>query len=309
MELKLSSLASQKAAGSSAKVIIFFRFFSLIDYHSRQILHRKLYIYTQQLDHSQLSKVRPVNKFLSTVVFIMGSICASTGWAEPTINAVTTNWSPFYADNMPNGGPLAEASVESFKRVGYKMEIKFVPWKRALHLVETGKADVLIGAYKTEDRGKFAYYSKSIIGEASAAIIAQKNSAISFDSLEKLKPYRIGILRGTSVNSTFDAAKNFLKIKENNNETQLIKMLEKGRVDLLAGSQQVFFSEYKMLHPDRAPSNHLKSISILSSEAMHNLFSKKISNGKVLRDAFDKGFKMVIEDGTYEKIMKKHGIK
>ena len=62
------------------------------------------------------------------------------------------------------------------------------------------------------------------------------------------------------------------------------------------------------MYPGRDPKNHLKSITILNSEAMYNIFSTKIKNGKNLRNAFDRGFKMIVEDVTYDKIMKEHGI-
>ena len=248
--------------------------------------------------------------FCLTVCILFFCICVSKGVAEETVNMVTTNWPPFYSEKLLSGGPLTEASSEAFKRVGYKMEIKYIPWKRALSYVEYGKADALLGAYKNEERKKFSYYSESIIGETTTSIIALKDSPITYDSLDSLKRYKIGILIGTSVSKEFDSVKNeFLKIFESSSESQLIKMLENGRVDLIAGSLQVFFSEYKILYPDRDPSNYLKSITILSSEAMYNIFSKKLKNGKDLRDAFDRGFKMIVEDGTFEKIMKKHGIK
>ena len=222
---------------------------------------------------------------------------------------VTTNWPPFFSEKLLNGGPLTEASTEAFKRVGYEIKIIFIPWKRALLYVEDGKADALLGAYKNEERKKVLHFSESIVGDTTTSIIALKDSTIAYDSLDSLKRYKIGILRATSVSKEFDSAKNeFLKTYESNSESQIIKMLESGRVDLIAGSLQVFFSEYKTLYPDRDPSNYLKSITILSSEAMHIIFSKKVKNGKSLRDAFDRGFNMIVEDGTFEIIMKKHGM-
>lgn len=221
---------------------------------------------------------------------------------------VTTNWPPFYSEKMQNGGPLTHISTEAFKRVGYKVKVSFVPWKRAVNQVQTGHSDALIGAYKNEERLKFAYYSESILGEAKSALVARQGNNITFQSMEKLKPYVIGILRGTSVSKKFDSAKSYLGITEHNSESKLIEMLESGRLDLIAGSEQVFFSEYKTLYPERTPSDYLKSIAILNTEAMYNIFSKKIKNGESLRDAFDRGFKMIVEDGTYGKIMMQHGI-
>lgn len=251
-----------------------------------------------------------MKKILCLVICLLFcGIYVSKVVAKQTVNMVTTNWPPFYSEKMLNGGPLTQASFEAFKRVGYEVKIEFVPWKRAINQLKIGKADALLGAYKNEERLTFAYYTKSILGIAKAVIIARKDSQITYDSMEKLTPYIIGILRGTSVSKQFDSAKAYLGISEHSSESKIIKMLESGRLDLIAGSEQVFFSEYKILYPDRTPSHYLKSIKILNSEAMYNVFSKKIKNGKILRDAFDRGFKMIVEDGTFDEIMTQHGIK
>lgn len=221
---------------------------------------------------------------------------------------VTTNWPPFYSENMPNGGPLTQVSIEAFGRVGYQVKIEFVPWSRAIMYVETGKTDALLGAYKNPDRQKFAYFTQSILGKSRASIIARKDSNIVFSSFEELNPFVIGILRGSSVSEKFDLAKGHLGITEHDSEVKLIELLESGRLDLIAGSEQVFFSEYKTRYTNRKPREFLKSIVILNSEPMYNIFSKNTTDGKKLRDAFDLGFSMIVEDGTYHKIMHEHGL-
>lgn len=40
---------------------------------------------------------------------------------------------------------------------------------------------------------------------------------------------------------------------------------------------------------------------------LHNLISRKIANGQDMVDAFNKGLKMIQEDGSYDAILKKHG--
>ena len=180
-----------------------------------------------------------------TLCLLFYGVCVSQVVAQHTVNIVTTNWPPFYSEEILNGGPLTQVSTEAFKSVGYGVKIEFLPWKRALVYVKTGEADALLGAYKNEERKTFAYYTESILGEARSAIIARKGSSITYDSWEKLKPYVIGILMGTSISKKFDSAKGNLGITEHSSEPKLIKLLESNRLDLIAGSEQVFFQNIR----------------------------------------------------------------
>lgn len=231
------------------------------------------------------------------------------GAEEKVVKVAINNWAPFVSQELENYGPLAEVSSTAFGRVGYVMVLKFMPWKRAVSDVAEGRYGGLLGAYFTEERAKLFLYSRNIIGKAETGIITNIDSEIPFNQLTDLSAYKIGLLRGIEISEEFNQHKNQLNLVTVTTEASLIRMLREGRVDMLAGSKQVIFAKYQNLYPGRDPAEDLKMIgNPLAEGLMFMAISRKIPNGEKVRDDFDRGFKMILDDGTYDRIMKKHGL-
>lgn len=65
-------------------------------------------------------------------------------WAGNQKIVVTcTEWEPYTSEKLLNGGFLIELTVESLKRVGYDVEVKYLPWARALDEVKNGRYQAL----------------------------------------------------------------------------------------------------------------------------------------------------------------------
>ena len=230
--------------------------------------------------------------------------------AEDKVVKVAINvWTPFASPELESNGPLAEVSSTAFARVGYTMNLEFLPWKRALSDAAKGRYDGLMGAYFNEERAKLFFYSRNIIGKAETGIITNIDSEYSFNQLTDLSAYKIGLLRGIEISGEFSQHKSQLNLVTVTTEGSLIRMLREGRVDMLAGSKQVIFAKFQNLYPDRTPGDYLKMIgNPLSEGLMYMAISRKIPNSEKVRDDFDRGFKMILDDGTYDRIMKKHGL-
>lgn len=231
------------------------------------------------------------------------------GAEEKVVKVAINVWTPFASPDLDNNGPLAEVSSTAFARVGYTMNLEFLPWKRALSDAAKGRYDGLMGAYFNEERAKLFLYSENIIGKAETGIITNIDSDITFNQMADLSPYKIGLLRGIEISEEFSQHKSQLNLVTITTEESLIRMLRGGRVDLLAGSKQVIFAKYQNLYPDRTPGENLKMIgNPLAEGLMYMAISRNIPNGEKIRDDFDRGFKMILDDGTYDSIMKKHGL-
>jgi polar amino acid transport system substrate-binding protein len=228
---------------------------------------------------------------------------------EKIVNLAINIWTPFASPELENNGPLAEVSSTAFSRVGYKTTLEFLPWKRALSDAAEGRYDGLMGAYFNEERAKLFLYSRNIIGKAETGIITNIDSEITFNQLTDLSSYKIGLLRGIEISEEFSQHKSQLNLVTITTEASLIRMLRGGRVDMLAGSKQVIFAKYQNLYPGQVPGENLKMIgNPLDEGLMFMAFSRKMPNGEKVRDDFDRGFKMILDDGTYDRIMKKHGL-
>jgi len=132
--------------------------------------------------------------------------------AERKLLVVTDNSFPPF--EFEEDGEVKGIDVDVFglamQRLGISYEIQLLPWTRALKLVETGKADVLLTAAYNEKRGEFAYFTpnqikfletnelpKAYISKADRVFFMRNlhRSSLKFESLEQIREdkYRVGL--------------------------------------------------------------------------------------------------------------------
>lgn len=213
------------------------------------------------------------------------------------VTMATTDWPPYYSQNLPGGGHVTEITREAFKRVGYQLDVTWMPWKRAQLEVKDGRFMGLLGAYKTAEREGYALYNKDPISVALTGIFTTEDKDIDAQNLNDLEGYTIGLLRGTSISREFDEAdlgKYFV-----NSEESVLGMLEAGRVDAIAGDYYVFQSVLE----SRNTNLPLKTVIILSNENIYNAFSRQVEGYEALMRDFDRGLELIKSDGTYDRIL------
>ncbi len=142
-------------------------------------------------------------KKIITMIFMLFVFMGSAS-AETKITLGTSEWGPYFASNLKNNGPLAEVVTEAFKRSGYAVDIQFMDWNRAVALSAEGKIGGLLGCYLSKERAEVLELSQPF-GEATVVMFAKKGSNISYSSLEDLKSYKIGTMRGNKVTDEFDS--------------------------------------------------------------------------------------------------------
>jgi len=220
------------------------------------------------------------------------------------ITLATDSFAPYYGPKLVNNGYFTQLVKEAFKRKGYELNVKFVPWKRALEHSKSGNYDGLLGAYSNEERRDFFEYSKKI-DQTQIVFFTKKNRNISYDKLSDLSRYIIGVVRAYHYTKEFDKAKKYLHIFEANHLKHNIKLLIHDRVDLILGSKKVILSLLSKHYPEHI--SQVKFITpILQSNKLYITISKKRKNYKKIITDFNEGLEEMIEDGTYDKILKSH---
>lgn len=207
-------------------------------------------------------------------------------------------------DEEKKGGYLVEITIEAFRRVGYEVNIEYLPWKRALVMsMEQGRYDVLLGAYYSEERAHKMAYSEPV-ATVEISILTRKEKNIPYNSVEDLAPFLIGHINGATVNPEFDlAAKRYLKVDYVSNVDQNIKKLLMGRIDMLVDKKrkiQLIINEKYYESKDRlvflAPP--------LEVSYFYNAFPKSLDGYRKKLEDFNEGLKRIIEDGTYDRIVR-----
>lgn len=224
--------------------------------------------------------------------------------ADAELTFGTVNWEPYFGENLKDGGVTVAVTKAAFARVGYNAEIQFMDWNRAVGLTTAGKLDGLFGCYYSEEREDAMEISEPI-GEVDIVLFSKKGANITFESLEDLKPYKIGTMRGQVYTAEFEQA-DFLTKEVVDKFEQNVKKLLGGRIDLIVESRAVLQDVLNKKFP-----NDLDKIEVLSpaleSNAMYIGFSKKVEGYEQILNDFNKGLKMIKEDGTYDEITKLYG--
>ncbi len=233
-----------------------------------------------------------------------------SGWmvtesvSRETIRLATVQWEPYYGRGLKNQGYISEITRKAFERAGYEVEIRFMPWKRAIHDTKNGHYDGLMGLYHTKERAEWLNYSESIAA-IRIVLFSHKEKDITYSKLSDLKPYKIGIERGFAYTEEFDSA-DFLQ-KEPVREGMLnYKKLLKGRIDLVAASEKVFLHMVNSKGENASDKLRVIEPPLTVSRIYNGITRKKKGHEKIVAD-FNQGLKQIKQDGTFDEILRNHG--
>ncbi len=206
--------------------------------------------------------------FIISLLMMAGSAIAS----DTKIILGTSEWAPYLGSKLNNGGVTVDITKAAFKKAGYDAEVQFMDWNRAVGLAQKGKIAGIVGCYKTAERAK-TFGITNTIGSVELVFFQKKDANIKFNGLESLKPYKIGVMRGSAHTDEFDSAP-FLA-KESADKIELnIKKLIKGRINLFLGSKLVTLDKINKQLPQDA-----KKIEVvhppLKSNSLHLGIAKK----------------------------------
>ncbi len=245
-------------------------------------------------------------KTFGSVVFglalsLANSLCLAS---EKTLNIVADNYPPYYGEDLPKGGVLTEIIVEAFRRTGYELKIKWVPWKRAVEGAKAGKYDGIYTLWYREERKAWFVYSDPIPPASETGFYKTREKDISFETFEDLKPYTIGVGRGYVRPPGFDEASLTTSLAKDDEEN--LRKLHKGRVDLALTDRIVAKHIIDTRIPDAAPDLEWLPPA-LHVETNHFAVSRKTANFTTKLADFNRGLREIEADGTLERIIAGHG--
>lgn len=219
------------------------------------------------------------------------------------VRLVTTEYPPYHATSLENGGFQEEIIRAAFMRVGYKVTIDYKPWARAYKEAQHGLYDGIFGLFLRESRKEFFAYSDEI-GKNELVFFKHKTRHIPFKSYTDLKGLDIGIVRGYANPPGFEEA-TFLRTFLATSDVFNIKKLYRKRLDLVLIEKKVALH---ILHS--MPEEYLQSLEpmepVLRADIQYIGFSKLAEGYLDKMNDFNKGLREIHENGGVDRIMKKH---
>ncbi|GLQ29600.1 substrate-binding periplasmic protein [Litoribrevibacter albus] len=243
-------------------------------------------------------------KYLITILMLSLFSLSTQGSEEKRITVATLEFSPYVSAKLPNNGWAWEIVEEAFSRQGYQAKLRIMPWARAVEMTKDGQVDALYLANKNPERETWAVFSEPV-GEELSVAFKHVEKDIRIHSLSDLTFYSVIGLRGSHVVDKIRKAG--VEISGVANIQQGIQMLFYQRADLFVADHYV--TNYMLDH--EFPQSYKSTIEFLDTpldvNQLHLAISRKIPNHLNLVKLFNAGLEEITADGTYQRILEKHG--
>jgi polar amino acid transport system substrate-binding protein len=216
----------------------------------------------------------------------------------------TLNWEPYIGEKLKEQGFVAEVVKKAYASEGYEVELTYLPWARVVAMAKNGEFDGYLPEYYAESLKKDFLVSDPYPG-GPLVFFKRKGQNITFNSLNDLKPYTIGVVRGYVNTVEFDNA-SFLKKDPVRDDITNIKKLTAGRIDLMVADKFVGYHLIETQYP-KAKGKLDVVEPVLEKKELYLCISKKTANSAKKLSAFNNGLKKLTSSGDLDKILKKHG--
>lgn len=196
------------------------------------------------------------------------------------------------------------------EHMGCHVEMRKLPWARALRELEQGRLDILPSTFPRPDRAEYASFSGPIIPASRNILFLHRRElqTWSVSRLTELKdtPFRLGAQIGVYYGADFEqvmadagfASRVIFQARRNS----LWRMLKRGRVDGVIANEYTGAYETHLLGFDRLirPTRV-----VVSDEASEVAFSKLTTDSDFVQ-RYQAVLRQMVADGTYKRILQRY---
>ncbi len=206
-------------------------------------------------------------------------------------------------------GYMIHLTTEAFASMGIKVNIRFLPWKRAYVTAKymTDAIEASCCWFYVEERTKVFYYSDPVV-EDTMVFFHLKSYKFDWNTIDDLGDIMIGGNIGFHYGKDFQKAEKEGKIKVDrtrDDNTNLKKLLV-GRIDIFPIAVITAYGElHKIYRQDKKDRLTYHPKPVLKKK-LHLLISKKMEKERVafLLSSFNRGIDKIKETGKYDEIVK-----
>jgi polar amino acid transport system substrate-binding protein len=171
--------------------------------------------------------------------------------------------------------------------------------------VGDGRYDVLVNAWYDEARTKLGQFSSEYLLNR-VRFIKRRDDPIDYQNLEQLHGEPIAVVRGYAYSAPFDQDAQLQKVPVHN-FAMAVRMLAASRVRLTLEDEYV--ARYYLARESPRVRNAVEFLpQPLSENSLHILVSLKNPEHEQIVASFDREIARMKADGSYERLMKAHGM-
>ncbi|MFW5498154.1 MULTISPECIES: substrate-binding periplasmic protein [unclassified Maridesulfovibrio] len=230
----------------------------------------------------------------------MSIVSASAG---DRLTVLTEDWPPYsYESDGRVEGLSTDLVVQTLSRAGLEYSLRIKPWKRAYKETLRKKSTLLYTTSRTEQREKMFKWVGPLFPRKIVLYRLKKNKHIVVNSFDDLRKYKIGVLRGGSVEEILKARGFELgcNYDEATTNKQNILKLFLNRIDLIPGS------EVTMAHRMKSTSHRFsdleKAFVLVDQGGYYIAINKETPDDVVKR--IQGAFDSLVAEGGRERVIK-----
>jgi polar amino acid transport system substrate-binding protein len=251
----------------------------------------------------------PQRKVTYTVQLLLALWLAGIGapaTAQQLKLAAANTWPTAYEVDGKPAGILIDLVTEAYRRAGYTVVFKLMPWSRCLDEARSGTVDGVFSSFKLPERESFLYFSREVLMVQVISLFVRSNSPLHDGAdLGALKDLKGGAISGTSYGKKFDDAVRsgvLVNVHSTNNIESNLKMLVAGRVDYVPSYRFVILGSAQ----DLQLLGKIKELAPpLESVPSYLAFTRVRDQHQAAKD-FDAALAGMKRDGTYHRILEKY---
>jgi len=236
------------------------------------------------------------------ILYICGN-CAPVYSENTLLFVAQDNYAPFqyYDQNGVPRGLDVEIIQHAAKIAKVTIQIKLVPWARAIEMARTGTADGVFGCGKVTEREQYLLFPEIPIRHSEIVFFANESFSGTIGSLQDVKNITVGCVNRYLVSQEFDTSSTIQKDITNSTE-QLFQKLSINRHPLAVYNK---IAGWYMINKTKAANIRILPY-VIASYPAYLAFSKSSQNGIKGFDKFSLALEQMTRDGSMETITKKY---
>jgi polar amino acid transport system substrate-binding protein len=199
-------------------------------------------------------------------------------------------------------GLFHDLVTEAFRRANRKVEIRLIPWARAMEEVRQGRADGMFVLYKTPERERDFAFPDEPLTELRERIFVRRNARFDYmTDFSNFDGRRVGMLNytvhGDKLSQALELRRIVAKIQASSYES-LVDMLASNRLDLAIGVDDAIIDAVL----NRGLADKIREIQqVVDTIPAYLVFARNPRLTEAAAD-FDRALRAMKEDGTYDRI-------
>ncbi len=235
------------------------------------------------------------------------ALCCSlalTSVSAEELTVAAAELAPHAGQQVPNKGWVPRLLSYALAERGYKTNVVFMPFRRALSSAQQGKVHAMAPLYKSPAREQLMIFSEPL-AYSQTAIFYHHQKPIAFEQVANLARLKIAVMRGARVSDEFDRASEIIKVEVSSYE-QLVRMLVARRVDGLVGEE--FVVRNAMLTAGISEQVLVQADQPLATQGLYAAVSKQLPNAIALVEAINEGVNAARDSGALREILAEYAM-